>query len=349
MQKPDKTFIKDRIKPLVFTLLPLLTLFVLAESILHLAGIGNPFSVTLPVWDSPLQIQVPDIYCGFRLKPDTEIGSIKLNSLGFRTHELNQNADIKILCLGDSVGFGWGIHNPADTYAGQLEKILSEQAKTTGRTVAVFNAGIPSYQLYQGVQLYLHYLADLTDWDYVICSFGWNNSNDTNPAEVEGREDAAMLEYIRRNPPGENEIIRKTRRIAEQLHLYNALNSLYIKGFLAEEIEQKQYPYQRYAKLLTDFAGSVKRHNARPLFLSVQVREEDKGDRYRNDIMKLNETSREVAQLEKIPFIDTDPLFKKNGSGWFDNIHFDEKGHRITAEVLASIIARGLDLTKDSS
>lgn len=312
---------------------------VFMECLLRLAGMGEPFTATLGMWDAPLEIQLADPYTSFRLRPNAQIGSITLNSLGYRDDELNHGASVKILCLGDSVAFGWGVHDLRNTYAAQLEKILSEKGAANHRTFEVFNAGIPSYQLYKGFQLYLHYLAPLEKWDYVICSFAWNE-NKSNEDESEFHD----LEYTRRNPPGENAYLRVARKGAERLRTYNVLESLYTRFLLRQEINDSQYPFRRYENLLGEFAKAVKSNKSRLILLSAQVREEDKGNSHGLPVLKLNAIAEKVAKRESVPYVDTAPFFAKEGSGWYDTVHFDEKGHRITAEALSQVLARELGL-----
>ncbi|MBU0480950.1 MAG: SGNH/GDSL hydrolase family protein [Proteobacteria bacterium] len=333
-----------RFKYIVFSVIPLLLLLVSLEVFFRLAGIGKPFLTTLPIWDGPLEILLPDPDIGFRLKPNSASGCITLNALGFRDHELNQKADIKILCLGDSVAFGWGVTDPSNTYSGVLEKILKEKAAAVGKTVEVFNGGIPSYQLYQGVGLYLHHLAKVTNWDYVICSFGWNESGEPGTVDQLGREDAVMLDYIRRNPSDENGLVKKLRNGAERLWLYNGMESLYVQIMLADEIRNANYPFLVYERQLTDFARAVKGNHARPVFLAIQVKEEDKGNNYQQVMLRFNSSAKKVAEKEQALFIETDLLFQKERPGWYDHVHFDEQGHRIIAESLGIILTRELNI-----
>src|SRR5262249_13465307 len=61
-----------------------------------------------------------------------------INSLGFRGPELG-GAPYRVVCLGDSVTFGWGISNDDATYPAALGKILG-----SGRA-DVLNAGMPRW------------------------------------------------------------------------------------------------------------------------------------------------------------------------------------------------------------
>lgn len=73
------------------------------------------------------------------------------NSAGFRDREIppaKEGNTFRIICLGDSVTFGWPVE-PENTYPGRLEKLLN--SKFPGRNFEVFNAGIPGYTSYQGL------------------------------------------------------------------------------------------------------------------------------------------------------------------------------------------------------
>ena len=59
---------------------------------------------------------------------------VSTNSLGLREAELGAKSDFRILCLGESVTFGWGVKD-SETYPSQLQDRLG---------VEVINAGIPA-------------------------------------------------------------------------------------------------------------------------------------------------------------------------------------------------------------
>ena len=65
---------------------------------------------------------------------------VTTNSIGLRSPEVRATKPaIRIVCLGDSVTFGWGVAEE-DSYPRQLESILVQQ----GFDVEVINAGIPA-------------------------------------------------------------------------------------------------------------------------------------------------------------------------------------------------------------
>ena len=110
------------------------------EIILRLSGYGNQV------------IYQPDPKLYWKLKPDqdcyTKIGRnpIRINSLGTRGPEfqIEKPADtIRILSLGDSRTFGWGLSDE-ETYSRRLQSLLQEYVGKDKR-VEVINAGVNAW------------------------------------------------------------------------------------------------------------------------------------------------------------------------------------------------------------
>ncbi|GEM_PF-6699568 len=93
-----------------------------------------------------------DVY-GHRLVPNFEgFGllnvHVTINSHGFRDREHaweKENGTIRILGLGDSFTFGWGVASE-ETFLKQLELLLQQR---TGMPVETINAGVPGWGLNQ--------------------------------------------------------------------------------------------------------------------------------------------------------------------------------------------------------
>ena len=64
----------------------------------------------------------------------TRAFTVSTNSLGYRDDELSTKRNLKIVCVGDSVTFGWGVKH-SETYPSQLAKSLG---------VDVLNTGVPA-------------------------------------------------------------------------------------------------------------------------------------------------------------------------------------------------------------
>lgn len=118
--------------------------FAALEGSLRLAGYGN------------VEIYEPHPVLFWRLKPNqncfTKIDRkpVRVNSLGTRGPEFTPARPantLRILSLGDSRTFGWGL-SEAETYSGLLEKLLQQHLGSNKR-VEVINAGVNAWSYAQ--------------------------------------------------------------------------------------------------------------------------------------------------------------------------------------------------------
>ncbi|MBU8932505.1 MAG: SGNH/GDSL hydrolase family protein [candidate division Zixibacteria bacterium] len=94
-----------------------------------------------------------------------------INSSGRRGPETQrQKSGLRIVALGNSCTFGWGVPW-AQTWTAQLEPLVKEQY---GNTVEIINAGVPGYSSHQGRIYFEEELVHL-DPDVVLICFGWND------------------------------------------------------------------------------------------------------------------------------------------------------------------------------
>lgn len=111
----------------------------------------------------------------------------RINSLGCRGAEVSalKSADtFRILLLGDSVAFGWGIEEQ-DTIACRLQQRLNQSAG--GRRYEVWNCGVPGFATWQE----LSYLAEKGPAfrpDLVVLPFLFN--------DVDGNNEAAQMQLF---------------------------------------------------------------------------------------------------------------------------------------------------------
>ena len=94
---------------------------------------------------------VEDPLLVWRLKPQTE-GALATNELGLRDYPYKEDADVKILVLGDSVTWGDGIGDPVQLYTSRLENLLEKRDPQW--SYEVINGGVPGYATFQE-RLYL--------------------------------------------------------------------------------------------------------------------------------------------------------------------------------------------------
>jgi GDSL-like Lipase/Acylhydrolase family len=103
---------------------------------------------------------------------------VSTNELGFRDRNLEgkRNGELRIMLLGDSVTFGWGVPVEA-TFAGTLETKLSARL---GRAVTTVNTGVGSYNTVQQYAV-LNAYAQLVEPDVVILVYVDNDVEPNDP------------------------------------------------------------------------------------------------------------------------------------------------------------------------
>jgi hypothetical protein len=124
------------------------------------------------------QAHVSDARYGWKLRPaytgPFAFGSkVAVNSIGLRDVEYAPKAagEIRILSLGDSYTFGWGVELD-DSFVKVLERKLKDKLPTT--RIAVVNAGVTGYSTRQEL-LALTDLYDVLQPDMVLVTFSATN------------------------------------------------------------------------------------------------------------------------------------------------------------------------------
>jgi lysophospholipase L1-like esterase len=112
------------------------------------------------------------------LRRDYQGVEVATNELGLRERDVEKKraGELRILLLGDSVTFGWGVP-VEETFGRKLETLLTARL---GRPVRTINAGVGSYNTVQE-EAFLARFADLVDPDLVVLVYV---SNDIEPASA---------------------------------------------------------------------------------------------------------------------------------------------------------------------
>ncbi|MFO0974207.1 MAG: glycosyltransferase [Phycisphaerae bacterium] len=102
---------------------------------------GEPFALPL------FQNSVSQPYLHYVPAPNyrTRAG-LEHNAAGFRGRDVplaRTPGVARVLCLGGSTTYGWGVKRAADAYPAQLERILADRLPAGLRGVEVINAGLP--------------------------------------------------------------------------------------------------------------------------------------------------------------------------------------------------------------
>lgn len=118
-------------------------------------------------------------------KPGCTLPGLGINSLGFRSREINLNnlhSRKIIMILGESVAFGWGAKSNETTFGYVLERRLGLDK------YIILNAGVPGMAVSQMVEYYNDYCAQFHP-DILIIFCGWNDLVNTtlHPEKVRAR------------------------------------------------------------------------------------------------------------------------------------------------------------------
>jgi lysophospholipase L1-like esterase len=153
-----------------------LFLAIVAEAALRL---GSHFLLGTPVLD--FRRFRSDPYVSWRFNPGYQgrfytYRRAQVNSLGYLGEEIalpKPGGVTRVVALGGSVTFGYGVLAVEDNFCSSLEKLLN--TNTQGKRYEVLNAGVPGYSSWNGRQWVEHYLADLQA-DVLLVAYGWNDS-----------------------------------------------------------------------------------------------------------------------------------------------------------------------------
>ena len=139
---------------------------------------------------------VQDEFLGFRLRARhawREAGGarVRINAEGFRDDEIAPSKPpgaLRILCLGDSSTFGYGV-TPDETYPAWLERSLAR--RFPGRRVEVINAGVPGWESANGAA-FLTRRGMAWKPEVVVISFGYNEQLGSGPEAFHYDYDPAL-------------------------------------------------------------------------------------------------------------------------------------------------------------
>jgi len=170
---------KHLLQGLALSLTSVVLFLVACEITLRVAGYGN------------LEIYEPDPSLYWKLKPNqdcfTKIGRkpVQINSHGTRGPEFETAKPantFRILSLGDSRTFGWGL-TEAETYSTQLQVLLQEKA-AAGRRIEVINAGVNAWS-YPQMLVYFRDIGLRYQPDVVVLADAnlWTQFSEKNSAE----------------------------------------------------------------------------------------------------------------------------------------------------------------------
>ena len=158
------------LKKLAYACIPVLVLLGLGEGVARLAGPGG-----FILYPTQRNCEQRSMLLGDELRPhctSTEGGTpFHTNALGLRDAEVAEDGRQRILAIGDSCTFGWGVEQ--DKAYPQLLQQRLDRGPQAGR-YRVINAGVPGYTSYHG-RLYLAERGVALKPTVVIAGYGFND------------------------------------------------------------------------------------------------------------------------------------------------------------------------------
>lgn len=252
----------------------------------------------------------------------------------------------RILCLGDSVTFGFRVprvlpRKPQDydptwlPYPALLEAAL--RAANPGRTIEVIPLAVPGYTSHQGLA-WLRRDIERYAPDVVTACFGWN---DINHRARTDRQTMAMDAFS-----------VQTRRLLSSSQLLIRLglavrHVLPVRAAASGDLPTMRVPRAEYVENLLEMARLVKAHGAVPVFIGPVYRDRVAHPPEGDEIHAHRAALRVAAEHAQIAYLEIPELTEDqnpaNAHLFEEHIHPNRRGHRLMAERLGRFLAdRGL-------
>lgn len=260
--------------------------------------------------------------------------SYELNADGFRTPLPGpKNPEVRrILVIGDSYAFGWGLDESLDPFPRALEKMLNDDAGTT--TTQVINAGTPGYNTVQEARL-LQRLLPKYEPDAVILAYVMN---DAEPQFSVQPSPEVLYRYTRFWLPARvKEAMNQAFFGGEHvLHVNKHMYRFdYSPGFAADS------PKRRESREALERMAALCRKRDIPFYLFIIPDFANPfGDAY--PYRPIHETVSTWGKDLKIPTFDLWPVFQGRDSAELRipvDFHPNAEAHRMLAKAIAERIS----------
>lgn len=168
-------------KKIGFSFVTCIVIIGILEGLLAWTGLAKKLYATRQSI-SPIMVRHPVLSWVLKPNLDTMYGDIHVSTgkMGFRGKDPSSPIQSPILCLGDSVTFGWDVPED-DSFPAQLETILVSRYP---QGMEVINAGVPGHSSHQG-RLRIKNLIKRFKPECIVLCYG---INDRFPAMLTDRE-----------------------------------------------------------------------------------------------------------------------------------------------------------------
>ena len=305
--------------------------FVVFEITLRYFGYGN------------VEIYQPDTKLYWRLKPNQDCFTkidhkpVHINSRGTRGPEFEvpkPAQNIRILSLGDSRTFGWGVSDE-QTYSALLQSCL-QQAVGPQKKVEVINAGVNAWSYPQMLVYFREFgLKDQPDLVLLADANLWTQFSETNdPAFVRRFMRRVQLKNFLRHFAAYHFIVE-----VQLKNFYEQQRTKFIpvdpKHDALFKEQQKSDPNAVFRNAIVDLCQLASQNNVKPVLLFQPTVD---------DLTKpgpVLETKREVSAQLGAPLVDLTPEVQPQGKSLYladDPVHFNARGNELIAARLCQAI-----------
>lgn len=333
-----KTKIKISLpKKILFSFIPLLVIIVFLETFFRMFPSHQDSRRSLSGF------VVQDKELGWRLQPRKK-GTLATNELGFRDTAFNQNADKRILLLGDSISWGDGISDVKKVYPYLLEKMLSEK---TGHTYEVINSSVPGYSTFQQLRYLQQYGIEL-DPDMIILQFSLNDVVERYSAFAQYGGDNVFLGVdTRKLIPGiHGRLIRNSRAYEALIRLLMSLGrnqqEYKVRKMASDQLSQDLK--SAWALTLSEIEGinEIAVENGTPLMIVIapyhfQLGRSQKTNQPQKVLLKYGRDN-DIPVVDLLPHFESAYQQNRNIPLFKDANHFSIIGHFLTSLILAKSI-----------
>lgn len=304
------------------------------ELALRAAGYGN------------LEIYDPDPLLFWRLRPNQDAFTkidhkpVHVNAHGTRGPEFSDAkpaGTLRILSLGDSRTFGWGVSEP-ESYSGRLETLLQRRAPT-GERVEVVNAGVNAWSF---PQLLVFYREVGSAWkpDFVVIGEAnlWTQFSEKSSPEF---RDQFMFRVRVKN---------LLRRLATYHYVVEVkLKDLYERERVrfipvdpqSDELfkeQQQDDPERFFRESIERLVRLAVEKGAKPVLLYIPTLSELESGKPSRSL----KAKREVAERLGVPLVDPSEALRRGGASFYlegDPVHLSVEGNEVVAKSLEEAMA----------
>ena len=298
------------------------------ELILRFNGYGN------------LEIYEPDSTLYWKLKPNqncfTKIGHqpVHINSHGTRGREFEETKasnTVRVLCLGDSRTFGWGLKEE-ETYPELLAALLQKQNQS--RKIEVINAGVNAWS-YPQMLVYLRNTAIRYEPDILILGEAnlWTQFSEKNSPEF-------VRKFMNRV---------RMKNILRRFATYHFIVEVKLKEFYERnrtrfipvdpsqdtmfKQQQQSNPESLFRGTIEEICRLAQERRIKPVLLYLPSLDEAQSTNS-TTVLKVK---RELGESLNLPVVDLTPAVRTNGKALYleaDPIHYNALGNSMIAQRL---------------